>query len=231
MSFYFLKKKRTKSQYSKTIKNELISLPKNNHYSPEFRYITFINDDTEKKIKIESTSELSVIIKKLNFNIPYYIENGKEFIIINYDDLNYFFHNKTLSKIYNFSNYNFISEKHFKKQYEDINKERKYISNIKDIYFNNKELIKFHLPKYSYINFKYSTLSFPNFRDPVSKEDRHGVDIIEIFSKQKIGISTELFVYFSQYRQIIRANQRFIPFFTSTKFCFRSCRFTESFGP
>ena len=186
---------------------------KNKHTSPEERIITFIikkgdNDYDNKKIKINSSYALKIELQKLKFQIPYFIENNQERILSNDDDLFYFFHSTNYSKIYNYEFYTFFNQPIFDEQYKASQEEN--WTNIKKLFYNQECFCNDHLSSYSLITFKKVNFNFYNFRDTVN--DHIPINIIEIFTKKEVGISTHLFLYFQNYRNTIRENERFMPF-------------------
>ena len=189
--------------------NESKAPTKNKYSSPEERIITFIiNNNNNKKIKIKSSYELKNELQKLKFQIPYFIGNNREIILSNDDELFNFFYSTNYSKIFNYKYYTFFDEPNFDEQYK-ASQEEKW-TNIKKLYYNLEFFCKVHLSSYSLITFKKVNFNFYNFRDTV--KDHIPINVIEIFAKKEIGISTHLFLYFQKYRNSIRDNEKFIPF-------------------
>ena len=178
--------------------------------SPEERNITFIYDNLMKQtLKIKSSFALKNTLFSLNFQIPYYIdEYNREIILINDDDLFNFFHSTKYSTIYNYKFYTYFKKDDFDAQFKASQREQ--WTNIKKLFYNNEYFCKNHLNSYSYISFKKVNFNFYNFRDTI--KDHVPINVIEIFTKKGIGISTHMFLYFLKYREYIRANEKFIPF-------------------
>ena len=181
---------------------------KNKKNSPEERRIIFVVNSKEFLLKISSASHLFYTLNRLKFDIPYYKKNGKEIILNDDDNINIFFHSSENPKIYNYSSYSFFDENTFESQYKasQIN----LSSNLKELYFDNDYFCKLHLDNYLYLRFKNIEFNFKNFRDPVY--DHNKIDIIEIFSKNGLGISTYFFTFFQKYRYRNKEANRFIPF-------------------
>ena len=178
--------------------------------SPEERNITFIYDNLMKQtLKIKSSFALKNTLFSLNFQIPYYIdEYNREIILINDDDLFNFFHSTKYSIIYNFKFYTYFKKDDFDAQFKASQREQ--WTNIKKLFYNNEYFCKNHLNSYSFISFKKVNFNFYNFRDTI--KDHAPINVIEIFTKKGIGISTHMFLYFLKYREYIRADEKFIPF-------------------
>ena len=82
--------------------------------------------------------------------------------------------------------------------------------NLKKLYFNKSNFCKYHLESYTRLLFKKVKFTFYEFRDPVYEGNT--IDVIEIFAKSGLGISTYFFIYYQQYRNKETAKGRFIPY-------------------
>ena len=98
--------------------NEILTT-KTKHYSPEERSIDFyINQKEKHTMQIRSCEELSKKIISLNYDIPYYIKDNKDEIIIsNKKDLDDFFHSTKINKIFDYKYYTFFTKNEFNEQY------------------------------------------------------------------------------------------------------------------
>lgn len=189
--------------------NNADSPSKTKNISPEERDITFIIDKkTKETMKIRSSFALKSKLISLKFQIPYYIENKKEIILVNDDDLFNFFHSTKNTTIYNYEFYTFFGKDNFNAQYKACQDDK--WTNIKKLFYNNDYFCKEHLNSYFFISFKNVNFNFYNFRDTI--KDHIPINVIEIFTKKGVGISTHMFLYFQKYRNTIRDNERFMPF-------------------
>ena len=175
--------------------------------SPEQRFITFKIEDESHKYYIKSANDLQIKIKELNYSIPYYIDDEKEKLLVSNQDINDFFHSTKLCILYNFKYYTFFSEKIFEIQYNETLKD---IFNMKNFFYNNKFFYKYHLKSYTHLNFNGLNLNFTNLRDLV--KDGICLNVLEIFAKSGVGITTEIFYFFQQYRDKYNTIGRCIPF-------------------
>ena len=200
-----LQKKRKKD---KSKVNEIGGLTKIKKDSPEERSISFIINSEEKTLKIKKSSSLSSTLKSLKFDIPYYIKDGKEVILNNKTQIDNYFHSGLNCNIYNYEFYAYFNKEQFNKQYADS--QINLSLNLKKLYFGIKDFCKFHLKSYTFLQFKKVNWNFCNFRDPVYNFNT--INVIEIFAKKGVGISTYFFKYFQKYRNRETAVDRFIPY-------------------
>lgn len=173
-------------------KKKEIKPKKISNESPEQRYITFIIENDSHKIYIKSALDLQIKIKELNYSIPYYIDDEKEKLLVSNQDINDFFHSTKLIKLYNFKYYTFFSEKIFDIQYDETLKD---VFNMENFFYNNKYFYKYHLKSYTHLNFNRLNLNFTNLRDLV--KDGICLNVLEIFTKSGVGITTEIFIFFN----------------------------------
>ena len=209
----FICHKRTRSLNSKNAITPVnkIWFKKNSHISPDNRIITFKNVNGKNiSIKINSKNQLKKKLIEFNFKTPYYILDGKEIVIDNFRN---FFHFTSIKEIYNFEYNNLIDKNQFELQYKSIPNYLKDENLFLDKFFLfNSDYYKQHLPNYNYICFIKSDINLCNLRSFASYSENL-LNVIEIFGKNKIGITTELYVYYSQLRTKLRTNERFILFF------------------
>ena len=209
-----LQHKRNRSQHSLSQQNKvkLSNVTFKREYECSSRTITFIDVNGENiEIFIQSKHELEAKIKEFNFSRPYFIdEKGREILINNIDN---FFHLYAYNIIYNMKEYiNIINETKFNEQYKcfpnDLKEESLYLDKF---FFENKNYYKNHTKNYEYICFNMYDLNLIDIRSICCTSEKSR-KIVEIFIKNKVGITTYLHVFFSQLRTRIRTIERFIPF-------------------
>ena len=203
-----LQKKRKFELPDTTNKNMAFKHKSQKKSSPEERIIIFVINSKEFFLRINSTYSLINTLKLLNFEIPYYIDEGHEIILHDNLAINDFFHLGKKNKIYNYNYYSYFTEKDFENQYEasQIN----LSTNLRELFYGQNYFCKLHLSSYLFLRFKNVEFNFCKFRDTVYNGKT--IDVIEIFAKKGLGISTYLFLYFDKYRNKEYAIQRFIPF-------------------
>lgn len=203
-----LQRKRNKSKEMRKVNEQGNPYEKKKKYSPEERFITFVDNDIENKLEIKSSYDFCRILELYKFNMPYYIENGTEVILTNLDNKKRYFHFGNNSKIYNYKYKTYFSEKEFNDQINSY-KDR-FSNNLKELFYNKDYFLQYHLESYTTIHFKNVLFNFNSFRD-LWYEDK-AINVIELFAKSGIGITTHLFLYFLKYRENNRPKERFIPF-------------------
>ena len=200
------KRKKAEIMLYKNQEEEPIKLKK---LSQQQRIIIFVNEDgSEDMIKISSQQDFCDTIRIYKFEMPYYIKEGKEIILSNSKDEELYFNSGYKYKIYNYKYYTFFSKNTFVAQINSYEDKLSY--NMKEIFFNKDDFVPIHLKSYTRLKFKNVLFNFYNFRDTVY--DHKALDVIELFVKSGIGITTHLFLFFLNYRKNIRPKERFIPF-------------------
>lgn len=198
---------------------------KKKKYSPEERKITFVINSNEILINISTTHSLCETLNILEFQIPFYIKDNKEIILANENQINDFFHNKLGSKIYNYEYYTYFSQKEFEEQYKASQIDLSL--NLKKLFFGKDYFYKFHLNSYTRLLFKYVNFTFYNFRDPVY--NYNSIDVIELFAKSGLGISTYFFLYYQKFRNRESAKDSFIPYIIIDYEKLKKCRTINEF--
>ena len=207
----FIQHKRIRSTSKNLYKRSKMCFKKESNISPDNRDIIFKNVDGKDIIlHINTIYELKNKLNEFNFLNPYYIKDGKDIII---DNVSNFFHLTSVKEIYNLEYHNFIDKTKFDLQYNsipnDIKKEN--ISLDKFFLFNTNFYID-HLVNYDYICFTKLGIDLSDLRGFASYSEEK-LNVIEIFGKKKMGITTELSIFYSQLRTRKRTKEKFIPFF------------------
>ena len=210
MEFLKQKRNRSLSKLKEKMQGKDIIFERKTKISPNSKLYFFIDENgNEASFRIKSGRDLKKKIHELEFEIPYYIDREGRQIIIN--NIQKFFDSE-INRIYKLNEISLINQTEFDEQYDSIpNKLAEEPLYLDKLFFNNKKMIPYHTSNYEYIFFKNFDLNFKDMRYICSSTEKT-TNIIEIFRKKNVGITTFLYIFYSQLRTRVIKADRFIPF-------------------